>query len=93
MIDMRVEEGELPLWIEVLCAKRQKLITLLKRKNILAKPFDRAICDLLPTGKNKRYKQSEVYADCGLILPSGPDQSKDDLRYTIDSLRSIKSRI
>ncbi|MHB8154894.1 MAG: DegT/DnrJ/EryC1/StrS family aminotransferase [Candidatus Omnitrophota bacterium] len=93
MIDARIEEGELPLWTIVLCAKRQKLITLLKGRGILAKPFDRAICDLLPSGKSKSYRQSEVYADSGLILPSGPDQSKDDLRYVIDSLRSIKSRI
>jgi perosamine synthetase len=93
MIDVRVEEGELPLWIEGLCVKRQKLIALLKERRILAKPFDRVVCDLLSTGKSRQYKQSVAYANSGLILPSGPDQSREDLGYVIDSLRSLKSRI
>lgn len=93
MIDVRIEEGELPLWVEVLCIEREKVILLLRKRNIIAKPFDHALCDLLSTHKGKQYKQSELYAKLGLILPSGPDQSKDDLRYVVDSLKEIGNKI
>ncbi|MDD5560794.1 MAG: DegT/DnrJ/EryC1/StrS family aminotransferase [Candidatus Omnitrophica bacterium] len=90
LIDVRVEEGELPLWVEALCVQRDKLIQLLKRKGILAKPYELPICELLPGAQGKRYKRSELYAGSGLILPSGPDQSKDDLLYVIETLKEIK---
>jgi perosamine synthetase len=93
MIDVRTEEGELPLWVEVLCIEREKVISLLRDRNIIVKPFDHALSDLLSTHKGKQYKQSELYSKLGLILPSGPDQSKDDLRYVIDSLKEIENKV
>lgn len=93
MIDVRMKEGELPLWVEALCVTRARVISLLKSKNIQAKPFDPALCDLLPVNEKRRYAHSEPYAQSGLILPSGPDQSMDDIRYVIQTLKDIKGKI
>lgn len=93
MIEARVEEGEIPLWTEVLCRQRDKVSQLLKRKGILTKPFDRPVCELLPDLSKKHYRRSEGYVKSGLILPSGPDQPKDNLQYVVATLKNIKNKI
>jgi dTDP-4-amino-4,6-dideoxygalactose transaminase len=93
MLEVDQEKGELPLWVEALCLQRDKLICLLKDKGIEAKPFDPALSDLLGCKDGNSFKCSRRYAKYGLILPSGPGQSKKDLGYTIKVLRDIGRKV
>ncbi len=79
MMDVNVEAGEIPLWGEVLCVQREKLIRLLKKHNIQAKPFSPNLSDVPYLNSKKKFKNSQIFADNGLILPSGSGQSKEDL--------------
>jgi len=83
-----VEEavGELPLWIEVLCSRRDELIRKWARENIIAKPFPPALHRSEHLQAAGSYPHSSRFAEQGSILPSGPDQSRHDLARVIDAL-------
>lgn len=84
-----LESGEFPLWIEALCSKRDKVLSLLGEKGIQAKPFDPVISDIIKYSTRVRFIHSNNYAREGVILPCGPAQRKNSLLYVIRALRSI----
>jgi len=90
MMDVNVEAGEIPLWGEVLCVQREKLIRLLKKHNIQAKPFSPNLSDVPYLNSNKKFKNSQIFADNGLILPSGSGQSKEDLHKVVRVLKESR---
>lgn len=93
MINVDMTKGELPLWVEVICSERERAIALLKERNIYVKPFDSSLCDLFQRNNKKSFKYSKFYANNGFILPSGPGQSKKNIRQVIKTLRDIDSNI
>ncbi len=93
MINVNIEKGELPLWVEVTCSERERVIDLLKEKNIEAKPFDSSLCDLFYPNNKKIFKHSRFYTNNGFILPSGSGQSKKNIRQVIKTLRNIDANI
>ena len=93
LININNKEGELQLWSEVLCAERRRVISLLRSKNIQAIPFDSTISNLLNLKNQKYLKFSKLYADYGLILPSGPGQKERDLEYVIRELSNIQGKL
>jgi len=86
-------EGELPLWIEVLCGQRDKVVSMLKNRGVEAKPFDPTVSNLLGIKGKKPFKYSRLYAQHGLILPSGPGQLKKDLSRTVIVLKDIDRKV
>ena len=90
MMDVNVEAGEIPLWGEVLCVQREKLIRLLKKHNIQAKPFSPNLSDVPYLNSKKKFKNSQIFADNGLILPSGSGQSKEDLHKVVRVLKESR---
>ncbi len=93
ILENDIPKGELPLWIEALSVERDKVISLLKSKKVEAKPFDRPINDFKTLGIKSELKFSRIYADHGLILPSGTGQNKEDLEYVIKCLKEIRKEI
>ncbi|MCF7916164.1 MAG: DegT/DnrJ/EryC1/StrS family aminotransferase [Candidatus Omnitrophica bacterium] len=91
IIKVDIEKGELPLWMEVVCKKRDKLIDLLKTMHIQAKPFYPALSSLSYLKNKESLDNSKFYASCGLILPSGDGQSRKNLEKVVKALRSISS--
>ena len=92
LLEVDVDNGEFPLWVEAISSRRDKIIALLKEKKIQAKPFDPCVCDFLRPGNVKNFKNARRYAGNGLILPCGPDQSLDDLRCTVRALKEIEKK-
>lgn len=93
IIEVDLNTGELPLWVEALCPQRDKVIALLKRNNVQAKPSDPCVCDSLQFKNIEDFKNSKHYADNGLILPCGPDQPLEDRKYTVEVLRKIEKEV
>lgn len=89
LIAVDIKNGEIPLWIEVVCSERDKVVRLLKERNIQAKPFDPALSDLFRKRKKDNFKFSRLYARSGLILASGPAQTKKDITYVVQALKEI----
>jgi dTDP-4-amino-4,6-dideoxygalactose transaminase len=93
LLDVRTKKGELPLWIEALCIERNKVISLLRDKNIQAKPFDPVLSEFPYLRDKGDFKYSRLYAYHGLILPGGLGQREEDLRYIVKALKDIREEI
>lgn len=92
IFDVDVESGEIPLWVEALCFQRDKLISILSKESIKAKAFLPTLSQLGYSKSRKKFKYSRFYANCGLILPSGPDQSQVDLDRVVRILHKKSVR-
>jgi dTDP-4-amino-4,6-dideoxygalactose transaminase len=93
MLEVRLADGELPLWTQVLCAERQKVIALLSEQGIETKPFHPVLADSKHLKAAGDFPCSRFYAACGLILPSGPDQGMENLRRTVQALRDAAGAV
>lgn len=81
------EKGEIPIYAEVLCQRREELMKFLNDKGIQTRPFYPDL-NLAPYLRDKHsYPRSEVFGREGLFLPCGPGQSPDDIEYVIESLK------
>lgn len=81
------KKGEFPLWTQAICKNRGSLIQNLKEENILLKPFDPCVSDSIDNLKQD-YPHAQNFANNGIILPSGPDQNKEDVEHIIKTLKN-----
>ena len=89
MIDMRLGEGELPLWGQALCAERDKVIGLLQERGIQTRPFHPCLADSKHLDASGDFPHARSCAAYGLILPSGTDQPLERLQRTVKALHDI----
>lgn len=79
----------MPLYIEVLCKDREKLMSFLESKNIQCKSFypnlNRAA--YLNLNTNDVFPHSDVFEKEGLTLPCGPDQPLENIEITIENIK------
>ena len=93
MIDVRADEGELPLWIQAVCAEREEVIGLLRERGIQAKPFHPCLADSPHLDAAGDFPNAVHFAEHGLVLPSGPDQPQESLERTVEVLHDAGRRI
>jgi perosamine synthetase len=93
MLTNRVEDGELPLWSEALCAERETVIARLAEQGVQAKAFHPCFAESRHLNCGGDYPNSRFFADHGLILPSGPDQPEENLARTVAALRNIAGEV
>jgi dTDP-4-amino-4,6-dideoxygalactose transaminase len=89
LLEVRIEDGELPLWIEVLCDRRDEVLRRLSTRGIEAKAFHPCLGESAHLGNSGAYPNAQRFARTGLTLPSGPDQKQDDLEEVVAALREI----
>ncbi len=80
-------KGEVPLYIEVLCSERRKLINFLEQQGIQARPFYPDLhlaAHLCATGS---FPNSKVFSEQGLFLPCGPAQSFENIDLVAAALQ------
>ena len=91
LVPVNVEIRELPLYVEVLCPERHRLIQFLSQHGIQARPLypdlHRAdyLCD------KGYFPNSAIFGEQGLFLPCGPDQPIENIDRVIDVLNHYKS--
>lgn len=87
MIPVDIARGELPLWVEVAVADREKFKGFLNERNIDTRKYLPNL-NIAPHLKNEgRFPNSEFFQKHGIFLPSGPGQPMDNVRKAIDALR------
>ena len=89
MLDLRIEEGELPLWMEVLCDERDRVVIEMEGRGIQTKPFHPSLVESPHLQVDGDFPNAARLAARGLTLPSGADQSEADLQRTVDTLREV----
>lgn len=87
LVPVKVSEGEIPLYIEVLCREKKRLVAFLYARGIQTRPVppDLHISPSIGTGDD--YPNSRVFSSQGLYLPCGPEQSLENIDCVRDALR------
>jgi perosamine synthetase len=91
LIPLAVTRGEVPLYIEVLCDEREKLIDYLSAHGIQTRPFYPDL-NLAPyLGNGAEFPNSKVFGEHGLFLPCGPEQPLANIDRVLDVLSHFAS--
>lgn len=82
--------GELPLYIEVLVENRSSCMEYLEAHGIQARPLYPDLHKAPQFGQMaiRAYPHSAKYGEQAMFLPSGPDQSIEDITHVIHTLRA-----
>jgi len=83
--------GELPLWAEVLCGDRTRVVAALARHGIEAKPFHPCLASSPHLESTERFPVAERLAARGLVLPSGPALVDEHIDAVARVLRELGS--
>lgn len=89
LVPVDIKKGEVPIYIESLCQGRERLIKFLAANSIETRPFYPDL-NLAPYFENAgQFPNSEVFGNHGLFLPSGPEQSIENIDRVIDVLKKF----
>jgi dTDP-4-amino-4,6-dideoxygalactose transaminase len=93
MLEVDLERGELPLWIEVVCTDRDGLINHLAQMEIDARKATPCL-NLSPhLATDRSFPRSRFFMDSILTLPSGPDQSPTGIDRTLEALAEFDTEV
>jgi dTDP-4-amino-4,6-dideoxygalactose transaminase len=92
VIEKRINDGEIPLYAEILCECREKLIKYLKNAGIQTRPYYPNL-NLAPQLRDRRrFPKSEKYGINGLFLPCGPAQQLKNVNITIQKIHDFSKQ-
>ncbi len=86
-IPVDIGAGEIPLYIEVLCPERDKLIRFLADNGIQTRPFYPGLDSAAYFGCAGDYPNSRKFGEQGLFLPCGPDQPVENVDRVMEILK------
>jgi perosamine synthetase len=89
VLESRVADGEVPLWTQVLCARRDAAAAFLAARGIQTRPFYPCLGDAVHLAQPGPFPHAERFAREGLTLPSGPDQPEENLARVVAALRAF----
>lgn len=93
MIPVRVDDGEVPLWVEVLVDENRKgLMDYLKENGVEARRFlpSLNLSEYINIAKDENFENSMVFDERGLFLPAGPSMSIESVERVIEVLKAYK---
>jgi len=93
IIPVNIETGEVPIYSEYLCIDRQSLVAFLEERLIQCRPFvpDLSQASYLSQG-SKQFPFSRKFGEQGVVLPSGPSQSLENIHRVIDTIKEGDKR-
>lgn len=92
IIQVNDREGELPLYVEVLCDERKELMDFLNAQGIQTRPSLPSLHTSAYLNSKGDFPNSLVFAEKGMYLPCGPAQPLENVDKVLDTLRKYKSR-
>ena len=86
MLKVETNKGEVPIWIEVLCKERDRLMSFLTKRGIESRKATPNL-NVSPHLRDRRiFRNSDYFEKRLLVLPSGPDQEPKDIERTLKAL-------
>jgi perosamine synthetase len=87
-IPVNVSEGEVPLYFEVLCDERERLMEYLFSCGIQTRPFSEGLNMAGYLSSSDKYPNSKAFGKRGLVLPCGPGQSFENIDRVLEVLQN-----
>jgi dTDP-4-amino-4,6-dideoxygalactose transaminase len=91
MIPVELDSGEVPVYIEVLCRQRERLVVFLAEKGIQTRPFYPDLHHATYLGSEGEFPNSKKFSSHGLFLPCGPSQSSESIDRVIEELKNFSN--
>jgi len=90
LVPVKVSEGEVPLYVEVLSDERERLIKFLGSQGIQVRPVppNLHLSDYMNNTDNFPY--SDIFGSQGMYLPCGPEQPLENVEFVLKSLSYFK---
>jgi perosamine synthetase len=85
-LPVNVPAGEIPIYIEVLCPERERLVKFLAGHRIQVRPFYPDLHRAPYLAGAGEFPNSEIFGRQGIFLPSGPDQPLENIERVIAAL-------
>ena len=82
-------KGEVPVYVEVLSAQRERLLAHLARHDIDARPFYPDLDRAAYFNNQGDFPNSRQYGNEGIYLPSGPAQPMENIERVIKALETF----
>ena len=89
IIPVDIDAGEIPVYIEVLCESRQKLIDFLAARGIQSRPFYPGLNKAHYFNNSGNYPNAEPFGQNGIYLPAGPEQPLENIRCVISVIQEF----
>ena len=89
LINVNTENGEIPVYNEVLVQDRSRFINYLAQKGIQTRPFYPNIGSASYIDSDDNYPNSNKFSNQGVYLPSGPGQTERNIDTVINTIRSF----
>ena len=79
LIPIDIDKGELPLYVDVMVEDRSSLMSFLLKNDIMSRILPPSLNSAPQFNDNSSYPNSKLFGEMGMYLPSGPDQSINDI--------------
>lgn len=89
IIPVNVEAGEIPVYVEALCKRREELINFLFQREIQCRPFYPNLNRASYLLSGNSYPKSNLFESNGLYLPAGPEQPVENVQRVIRAVREF----
>jgi dTDP-4-amino-4,6-dideoxygalactose transaminase len=89
-VPVNIDAGEIPIYVEVLCNNRDKLMSFLAEKGIQTRPFYPDLNLAKYLHNDSRYPNSEKFGLEGIFFPSGPAQPMENVDKVVEALKSYR---
>lgn len=93
LIPVDIAKGEVPIYIEVLCKDRERLVSFLASHDIQTRPFYPCLNSAIYLNARGKFPNADVFGKQGLVLPCGPEQSLGNIDRVIKALRLFNKGI
>jgi dTDP-4-amino-4,6-dideoxygalactose transaminase len=90
LIQVNLEAGEIPVYVEALCEARDQLIGFLADRGIQCRPFYPGLNQARYLNNSDSYPNSEPFGRWGLYLPAGPEQPVENVSEVIKVIREFR---
>ena len=87
LVPVNLSQGEVPLYVEVLCRERDKLRGFLESHGIETRPFLPDLHTAPYLNSAGPFPHSRAFAEFGMFLPGGPTQPLGSVNLVTDALR------
>ena len=90
LIPVYIENGEIPLYVEVMVKEREKLIAYLESHNVQSRPIYPDLDSATYLESYDIFPNAQLFGTNGLILPCGPDQPLENIDHVISLLKIFR---
>lgn len=90
LVPVNIENGEVPLWVEVVSEDREKLIEYLNQNGVQTRLFLPSLSSAPHFATGEIYPNTQKFASMGFILPCGPAQPLSNVSKSIEILLNYR---